>query len=209
MKSIEIFPVTIFQEKVYRNDYLQDLLIDGILEASDKLIIPEDWSTNKLKTSYCGEPPGYEIISRNLPALKKCYLRTIDSFFDQPYTIAIDDDLVWYNVYQDGEYQELHDHLGDPLVPAHFSCIHFLSYDKKNHTPPQFKDPLSQIRNLSLELDSNRCGNFYSPKVEEGDLIMFPSYLQHAVLPCIKTDYPRITISFNLRVLEYGNHRSS
>ena len=64
-------------------------------------------------------------------SIKKCYLRTIDSFFDQHYTVAIDD-LVWYNVYPDGEYQELHDHLGDPLVPARFSCIHFLSYDKKN-----------------------------------------------------------------------------
>ena len=45
--------------------------------------------------------------------------------------------------------------------------------------------------------------------IKEGDFLMFPTHLAHRVIPQKVSDIPRITISFNLRVLEYGNHRSS
>ena len=57
-------------------------------------------------------------------------------------------------------------------------------------------------------MESNRYSSRYAPKVKEGDLIMFPSYLQHFVPKGEPTlDNPRITIAFNLKVLEYGNSR--
>ena len=61
---------------------------------------------------------------------------------------------------------------------------------------------------LSLEFDSNKCGEVYVPDVEEGDLLMFPCYLQHCVPPGKKTNYPRITISFNIRVTQYGREQT-
>ena len=75
---------------------------------------------------------------------------------------------------------------------------------KKNHQPPEFRYPLSQLRHLSLELDSNHCGEFHRADVEEGDVLMFPSYLHHSVHVGKKTEYPRITISFNCVVNKYG-----
>ena len=204
MKAIDLFPVTIYQTKVQYNDYLKNLMLSEIMEASEYLEIPEDWSTNKLKTSFEGEPEGKEVIERYRSTLESEYTKCFEEFFDKEYRIKIVDQNIWYNVYTDGEYQELHDHIGEALNPFHWSCIHFLSFKKGEHNPPQFKDPITQIRQLSVAMEKEWVGEYYIPDVEEGTFLMFPTYLQHRVLPCVKTDYPRVTFSFNLRVLKYG-----
>jgi hypothetical protein len=57
---------------------------------------------------------------------------------------------------------------------------------------------------LSVELDRNNYAHTWYPELKEGDFIMFPSYLSHSVKPGKPTpDYPRITIAFNFRVLDY------
>jgi len=206
MKSKEIFPVTIFKTQINNNDLLKNLLVSDIVKASEKLEIPEAWTTNKIRTSYKREPAGMEVLQDNKNLLDNQYRECLDEIFDREYKADIND--IWYNVYLDGEYQEVHDHIGSVLNPAHFSCIHFLSFNRGEHQPPEFRDPLAQLRHLSLEFDSNNCGDVYVPDIHEGDLLMFPSYLQHCVLPCRKTEYPRITISFNVRVLSYGNDKS-
>ena len=206
MKALEHFPVTIFKTTVENNNILKNILVSEILENCDEMIIPEDWTTNKLKTSFLGEVPGKEVIAKHRDLLKKEYIECMREIFDKEFDVEVQD--IWYNVYQDGEYQELHDHLGTLLRPSHFSFIHFLCFDKDQHRSPEFYDPLAQLRNLSLELDSNNSGNYYTPDVKEGDLLMFPSYLEHCVQPGKKTDYPRITLSFNIRVLQYGNNKS-
>jgi len=201
----QIFPVSIFKTKVEDNDTLKDLLVAKIVNNFNHLKVPDRWTTHKVKTSFFGEPEGRELFYENSPyenILFKKYCSCMDKIFDREYEIDIPK--IWYNVYLDGEYQEKHDHLGVTLSPCHFSCIHFLSYNKEEHSPPEFSDPLAQLRNLSLELDRNGYGEVYVPNVEEGDLLMFPSYLLHCVPPCKKTNYPRITISFNVRVVKYG-----
>ena len=203
MKSIELFPVTIFKTQIENNDHLKKLLVRDILETSETLLIPEDWTTNKVKTSFGEE---LEVIENNRDLLESEYIECMREVFDRDFNVEFDS--IWYNVYMDGEYQEVHDHLGTPLNPTHFSFIHFLSFNKGEHKPPEFRDPLSQIRNLSLELDRTRCGEVYVPDVKEGDLLMFPSYLQHCVPPGKKTSCPRITIAFNVRVIKYSNDKS-
>lgn len=205
-ERIELFPVTIFKAKVRDNKAIKNLLCSRIIENSENLTIPSDWITSKIKTSFDGEPQDSELFYNDSPYLNfvsERYFECMESIFDKQFQYIINK--IWYNVYQDGEYQEEHDHLGNTFYQSQFSCIHFLSFDKKEHRPPEFRDPLSQLRNLSIEFESNRCGEIYVPSVEEGDLLVFPSYLVHRVLPCKKTDYPRITISFNIKVLKYGD----
>jgi len=205
-EKLEIFPITIFKSRIEDNTQLKHLISNKIILNSNHLKIPNNWSTNNIKTSFNGEPEGFELFFEGSPYLKMVsqrYYDCIHHIFDRDFSISINK--IWYNVYNDGEYQEEHDHIGGPFSPSHFSCIHFLSFDPEQHDPPEFKDPLAQLRNLSVEFESNNCGEIYVPKVKEGDLLMFPSYLVHRVLPCKKTDYPRITISFNITVLSYGN----
>lgn len=206
VEKTEIFPITVFKSKVEDNLELKRSLLNQILINSNYLEIPDNWATNKVKTSFDQEPEGREIFYDGSPYLDMVmqkYYNCIKFIFDQDFSFIIKE--IWYNVYTDGEYQETHDHLATPFNQCHFSCIHFLSFDKTQHNPPEFRDPLSQLRSLSIEFESNNYGQIYVPQVEEGDLLMFPSYLMHRVLPCKKTDYPRVTISFNIKVLSYGN----
>jgi len=197
MRSIELFPVTVFKGQVSNNEILKNLLVSEILNESKDLEIPEDWTTHKVRTSFSTQS---NILNRT--ELTSQYIDCMRDVFDKDFDVSINK--IWYNVYTDGEYQEVHDHLGSLFEPSHFSFIHFLCFDKENHNPPEFRDPLSQLRTTSLELERNNCGEVYVPDVKEGDLIMFPSYLQHCVPPGKKTEYPRITISFNVKVQHYG-----
>lgn len=201
----KVFPITYYHLSMTDNDILKDLLLDKIVADAKNLEIPEGWFTNKLMTSFDGEPRGKEIFfgedDTYQKVLEKRYGACINAIFDAPYKIDIDE--IWYNVYMNGEWQEEHDHVGGPHG-SHYSCIHFLSFDPKIHQPVEFRDPLSQLRNLSVELDRNNYAHTWYPELKEGDFIMFPSYLSHSVKPGKPTpDYPRITIAFNFRVLEY------
>lgn len=204
---VPIFPISFFHSKVENNDEIKNLLVSKIEEDSKELSIPEGWITNKIKTSFCGEKRGKEIFfgedNTYQTILEKKYAKCLDSFFDSTYTIMIDE--IWYNCYTDGEYQEPHDHINGSFNTCHFSCIHFLSFDKTTHKPTSFCDPLEKIRALSLEFDRNKYKPTYVPDIEEGDFIMFPSYLTHYVEPSASTkDYPRITIAMNIKILQYG-----
>lgn len=204
----EVFPVTYFKESIEDNKTLKDLLVPKIIKDAAELPIPDKWITNKIMTSYLGEKPGKEIFfgedNTYQSILEKKYAKCLNSFFgDISYKIIIDS--IWYNCYIDGEFQEAHDHL-TPLFGSQFTCIHFLSFDSTRHKPVRFHDPISQIRCTSLELYQNNYSSIYDPNIQEGDFIMFPSYLIHSVEPSPPTsDYPRITIAMNIGILEYGN----
>jgi len=196
---IQVFPVSIFRTQIYNNEKLKSYLVGDILESVDELTIPKDWSTDRILTSF---ETDNNVIEKNRAVLEREYRNCILDIFDKEVDFNFQD--MWYNVYRDGEYQEDHDHLGNPFYQSHFSFIHFLSFDNTIHRPPEFKDPLAQIRNLSFELESCGCKELYIPKVCEGDVLMFPSYLIHSVRPSKPSNYPRITVSFNITLSRYG-----
>ena len=89
---------------------------------------------------------------------------------------------------------------------AHFSCIHYLKFDPEVHKPVVFVDPIEDMRYNTLEMDSNYYKDKWPANIFEGDLLMFPSYLKHFVDKSDPTpDNPRISISFNIRINQYGN----
>ena len=202
--AYNIFPITIYKTRIEDNDFLKEKIVSGVEKALPELDSPEDWATDNLKTSFEGEPKGKEVlVGKNHALLKGYYSNALSKIFDKEITWEIVDD-IWYNYYEKGSYQELHEHIADPFEKIHFSCIHYLSYDKDVHTPAEFHDPISSIRAHSLTLDKDFVGDYFVSQVEEGDLIMFPSYLEHRVLPQKVSDIPRITLSFNFRLLRYG-----
>ena len=121
----EIFPVTIFQSRVDDNEIIKQNLVQPILDSTDELEIPEDWTTNKVLTSFDQEK---DFIKKNRKILLENYNHTIEQFFDDRYELHFTD--LWYNVYLDGEYQEIHDHLYSKVNHSHFSFIHFFSFDE-------------------------------------------------------------------------------
>lgn len=202
----ELFPITIFQGSVEDNQLLKKQIIPEIELLKEKTKTPPDgWFTDKIITSFNKEGMNDYFESSDAGTeLKRQYLKVVDSFFDDDWEISIVN--LWFNYYKDGEYQEDHTHVSSSLNEIHFACVHFLSYNPEIHSPLTFNDPLKIMRGLSLEMKTNRISERYNIFPNEGDFIMFPSYLGHEVKPGQPTpNYPRITISFNISVRRYGN----
>ena len=95
-------------------------------------------------------------------------------------------DGLWINKYEEKNYQGTHIH------PADFSFI--IYYDtKKSYTV--FNSP---VRNLLEIYESKIFDKEYIPKLKKGDIIMFPSYLEHWVKPNSNGK----TIAGNIKIID-------
>ena len=203
----QLFPVSYYKDNIKNNEKIKKEISPLILENSKLLKekSPDGWLTNKIITSF-SERNLANIFGKNTyfdKELRNEYAKCFNNFFDNYYKITADE--IGYNCYINGEYQEAHDHLGDFFNPSAFSCVHFLSFNKDKHRPICFYDPIEQLRSTSLELASHNYQPDVFLDIKEGDFIMFPSFLKHSVFPSQPTpDYPRITISFNIVVDQYG-----
>ena len=204
-KRKQIFPVSYYQGQVENNDILKEQLLSRINFTKNKVQVPPGWTTTKIITSINSDKVNKFLYDNE--ELSKQYLDVIESFCDDDYIIEIDE--IWFNYYIDGEYQEQHNHIDsaqdqrrriDKLTPT-FSCVHFLCYDKEVHNPLTFRDPMYMTRSHSFEFASHEYQDNHTPDISEGDIIMFPSYLEHEVKAGKPTpNNPRITISFNLKL---------
>ena len=206
----QIYPTSDYHGSVENNQLLKDLLIPAIKEYSsdpDKNKPPNGWLTDNMVTSFSNEEVSQMLTddSSEIGAeLKKQYFKVLNGFFDKDFVISLDQ--MWYNVYSNGEYQESHTHLGGPNNPLHFACVHYLSFNPQIHTLLAFTDPLTRMRNFSVEMDSHNYSEKHRPLVQEGDFLMFPSWLEHEVKAGPPTpEYPRISIAFNITVTKYGS----
>jgi hypothetical protein len=117
---------------------------------------------------------------------------------------------IWYNYYVKYSSQEIHQHISvcsETNKVNIFSGVHFLKINQ-DHPKIIFYNPnlLSVNEEQSLKvksyynkLDINHSfyHRFFELDVKEGDFIIFPSFLEHAVFQQ-KVDEPRITIAFNI-----------
>ena len=93
---------------------------------------------------------------------------------------------MWVNKYEKKDYQGTHVHASD------FSFI--IYYDtKKSYTV--FNSP---VRNLLEMCKSEVFDKDYAPKLKQGDIIIFPSYLEHWVKPNSNGK----TIAGNIKIID-------
>lgn len=173
---LDLFPVRIYKFKLESHKEIKEKYLDKIIESYDSKLynIPSGWETNRIHTSF-----DQEQIIKDLPLE---YYKIFDKIFDHPWKGTFS---CWHNVIKNGEYQETHHHL-----PAYYSAIHFLKFDHFEHLSPVFYDP---NRLVNHQYTSQK----FSPEIEEGDVIIFPSYLEHFV-PGKNYKTHRVTVSFNL-----------
>ena len=188
--EVGLFPTYFWKLKVPNHQYIKDKYLQTFIDGYEKDIytIPEGWVTHKCHTSFNKRTMFSENICNG-------YADLFDSIFDKKWSGSFE---YWYSVYKNNEYQEWHDHM-----PSTLSAIHFLSF-KEEHKAPIFEDPLKGVKSIinTTALNSKLAEgvNVYTPEVEEGDIIIFPSYLQHAV-PAAVYDTHRVTIALNLNCL--------
>jgi len=194
IRVTRLFGVPIVVVKVPETPALKERFLPEMLRRYQEKLYnkPAPWETDRVHTSY--EAERKDLVIDFIDDMPAAY----DQILRQFVKAARFDVQLWHNVYWTGEeYQERHHH-----VPCHLSFIHFLSFNKAEHKAPYFYDPArmikAYIRHDSLPPD------FWHDKsqisVNEGDALVFPSYLEHYIPPG-KYTTPRVTVSMNVTFL--------
>lgn len=92
---------------------------------------------------------------------------------------------IWYQVQNHCEYHSIHNHGTEG-----WSAVFYADYDPLVHEATKFYCPMV----------SDKTGNIHTfqPNVQEGDLIVFPSQINHESI-VNRSNKPRSIISFNIR----------
>ena len=106
----------------------------------------------------------------------------------------------WFNVHDQNMYQDIHQHRESTI-----SGIYYLQLDKNNF-PATFINP--STKDLDLVRLPDRCKDLMyntfpnNLKIEEGDLVLFPSHLEHLVKRSGLKQNLRISYSFNIETFQ-------
>ena len=139
------------------------------------------------------------------------YQELFQKFFDKEITTRKqfnwEFNIVNYTAMTEGQWFPVHHHPTDD-----FAAIHYLNY-KDDHSPTLFHNPQNfspYLKYLRPELvnilnrespDNQYIQEHVAWKVEEDDILIFPSVLNHEMKPQGPTKESRITIATNLRIL--------
>lgn len=167
-----------------------------IIEDDTNFIQP--WIYSKCKST-CQHPNNlnlpwdvfYQAIKPNVEE----YLESLHP--SSPYKISSSE--VWLNVYDQGGYQEIHDHA---FPNRAFSCAYIVEYptdqDGGKLVFENTSFPIVQMAGLNRIFDAFNYEKFI-PDISAGTLVIFPSWVKHYVLPNNSTQR-RTTISANFTV---------
>jgi len=196
---IELFPSTLYLQKVKEHDKIKKACLDYVIpnyEENPSTFV-EAWDAD-VWTTYGQD---VDIPWRELLPLYSNEFKSFANDLNIEGNPMVRD--VWLNAYKENQNQEIHEHL-----PGHFSAIHYISFDKEEHLPTIFINPMRQVAISNAPSFSGEINNTPSTwvgqsfvKVEEGDLLIFPSYLEHKV-PKQKSNKLRVTLSFNINFVK-------
>jgi len=115
---------------------------------------------------------------------------------DKPYYIEV---YAWLNRYSKGQYQEVHNHAGDG---ASISCAYMLDLPQHSADFVFYQAGndfwhFNPLRNLCSS--GFPFNNRVTPNLTEGDIIFFPSYIDHYV-GYNRSEFRRSTISANFYI---------
>ena len=185
-----LFPQFYYHGEVEKHQELKDKLLSELTD--DKLSQPKEWNCS-VQSSFETENNFswdyfYECIKPNLLDMHQ----QLKGNPLHQFTMTE----AWLNKYGRGDSQEVHTHIGADNCT--FSCSYFAQY-ALNDARFLFYDP-DQTKHLG-EFTKHYDGvvNTWFPDVQEGDIIIFPSWLHHQVEPH-RSDTTRITVSANFKV---------
>ena len=201
---IYMFPTYVIKHKVSNSSELKEhffpLITDLVEKEGEMYKAPSDELCPKLTTSYKNKLVNDKLFS-NSELLFNCYREVVSNIANNKQE-KCEITKAWFNYYTEKDFFEWHDHVGS-RDGINFSFVYFLSFDPTYHGSLTFKDPSHLIRKTSS--DGKICGyvSHCTPEINEGDMVVFPSYLEHCVRPYTKkvdNPSPRITISGNMKI---------
>jgi|TARA_A100001388_G_C28711703_1_gene471578 uncharacterized protein (TIGR02466 family) len=182
--KVEAFPTLLYRYHLEDQDPIKARVEEYYKDNKLKENTPDQWNCN-LFTSYgSGKFPIGECLDAFTPTLDEFQTES------QSYGNMILTDL-WLNVYESQNWQEKHIH-----SPGQWSGVYYVHFDPNEHKATNFYHPCE-----TLLATAGITQNTLVPWVQEGDMIIFPSWLEHAA-PMNKSSKMRSTISFNFFIEE-------
>ena len=213
--QLNLFALPIYKIKIDPTSYDKEKIVEDIkynksLKKNACTYVSRfgsDYKQNSFESSY----DDITFRSINFDKLKFEYMKVFNNFFNEqvftknPFKWKLD--IRSYSAILEGQRIGSHNH----LVDDSFSTCHYLNF-KKEHVFTRFNNPAifssftkylqeNTINFLDLSAPDNSylMEDFTFP-IQEDDMIIFPSTLNHEVVEQGPTKEPRITISTNITI---------
>lgn len=193
--SLSLFSVHVYKNRAFNHEKIKDKALGYVKRQYEKnpSTFPDAWDADVFTTF--GKRIDFDwadlimLYQDNLIELATQYGIAGDAYITD----------AWFNAYKKNQHQEIHEHL-----PGQFSAVHYLAYDKNVHSPTLFLSPYRQVSMSNAPPFKSNDPDFIPStwnqlsyiNVDEGDLIIFPSFLEHKV-GRQTTNKLRATIAFN------------
>lgn len=199
-----IFSVPIVVQKVKEHEKIKSYLVENTRPDFEES--GHNTSTCMMYTDLWGQ--GKKV---DWPFLHNYYVPQVQQLMEEtnfdmkiPWRYNINS---WYNWTKYAGWQELHDHVVGPISYA-WCGVHYVVFDKEKHEPTRFWNPNAD--QIQAHWPSNQVKDnppycqdtYYSPEVNEGDIVWFPPWLKHQALQQM-TDSPRLTVAINLTLVDH------
>ncbi len=198
-----MFEVPMYKLKASRHSEIKQWMLDNVFPNFEKTG-PNEPSRNLYSSYFPGAP------KLDHSTFSEFYSKDITKFLDKAGFSKLHSWKTkvnfWYNLSLKGSYQEVHDHLGGP-IPISYAAVHYVAFDKSEHISTVFYNPLESIlKSLQPTTKDQFKPTDYKGfqkilDVEEGDIIIFPSYVPHSVMKQV-SEKLRVTIAFNISIFE-------
>mgnify|MGYP001347824696 CR=1 FL=1 len=185
MDNVEVmFSIPLIHYKIENWEHNKKRILDA-LPPEEKGIDHKTYRADKLTTDWAKWQSDIDRLPSYAPVLIDIIKPYLEKFVgDMP--ICFTD--MWYQKYYNGSYHNVHNH-----GAIGWSSVVFIEFDPKVHTATRLLSPFgNHIDGTIIE---------YIPKIEEGDMILFPSSILHES-GVQRTDKRRTIISYNIEGLE-------
>jgi len=179
--NMPLFPVPVFKFKASNHDKIKKYMLDNVYPQFLK-----NGVNDKLAQAYTDYVPGATKVPWQI--LEKFYYEDIKQFlehtgidFGQGWQFKI---RCWYALMTNTTAQFVHDHTGGPTT-IQWSMVHYVKVDNPETAGTVFVNPNSRmIKGVTPTKNRNLLPEIYMPPpvsavVEEGDIVAFPSWLDH------------------------------
>jgi uncharacterized protein (TIGR02466 family) len=202
--STPLFAVPLYKLKVTNHDKIKKYLIDNIYPQFLK-----NGVNDRVTNAYTDYVPGatnapWKILSKFYDADIREFLTHTGIDFSRGWTYKV---TCWYAMMTNSTSQHPHDHTGGPKT-IQWSAVHYVNLDNTD-SGTVFLDPNARmIKSVFPTKDRNALPEMYYPEkkqmlVEEGDLLLFPSWLEHHT-PAHTSGNLRVVVAMNI-MLTYDN----
>lgn len=197
-----LWPQPIAKNRYINHDLFKKKVLDFI-EQNKELQVDDVTHPEKMKHFFQGPPPYnelnfFEYIKDD--DFEKFLMRSSEIFIRDILGLYLEDGVTitdcWINICGNGAEQRLHQH-GNSFI----SATYYLNYDPEKHAPLKFQNPYNFKSSPFMTLDIETITDYnhsesYCHFIEEGDLILWPSFLSHGY--DINNEDERISISMNI-----------